>query len=272
MNKGQMIARGRTAEVYEWNDGYVLKLFYDWCPTDWCSHEADVAMLVGQQGLSTPKCISTTRVDGRSGIIYERADGTSMLKMLSKNPIQIRKQAKLFAELHVEINSHSGKGLPKIRSHLQNSVGEVASISHEMKTKVLTILSELPDGDSLCHFDLHPDQVLINEQGPVVLDWITAVQGNPLADVARTLLLLQFGHAPHMSWIMRQALNVVRRAFAASYLRRYLELYTDADTSEIWKWMIPIAAARLKDGIKEEEPDILSYLRSQLVRYEGRNE
>jgi hypothetical protein len=75
-----------------------------------------------------------------------------------------------------------------------------------------------------------------------------------------------------MSWIMRQALNVVRRAFAAAYLRRYLELYTDADTSEIWKWMIPIAAARLKDGIKEEEPDILSYLRSQLVRYEGRNE
>jgi hypothetical protein len=27
---GQPIARGRTAEIYAWHSGQVLKLFYDW--------------------------------------------------------------------------------------------------------------------------------------------------------------------------------------------------------------------------------------------------
>jgi len=27
-----LIAQGRTAEVYAWQDNQVLKLFYAWCP------------------------------------------------------------------------------------------------------------------------------------------------------------------------------------------------------------------------------------------------
>ncbi len=45
-NKGKLIARGRTAEVYAWQDHQVLKLFYDWCPAPWIKHEVDIGRIL----------------------------------------------------------------------------------------------------------------------------------------------------------------------------------------------------------------------------------
>jgi aminoglycoside phosphotransferase (APT) family kinase protein len=138
-----------------------------------------------------------------------------------------------------------------------------------LKARLFSILADLKDGNSLCHFDYHPDQVLISTNGLVVLDWITAIQGNPAADVARSMVLLRFGQAPHLNWITRQAVNMFRRIFARTYLKTYLDLHQEIDSAEIRKWMVVIAAARLKEGIKEEERAILRYIKRELVRNEG---
>ncbi len=269
MSKSKLIARGRTAEVYEWREGEVLKLFFDWCPTDWPKQEAFIAHAINHKGLSAPKYIETVTVEGRNGIVYERVIGTSMLSLMSKNPLQTRRQAKVLAELHSEINSQTGETLPNLKAALGRSISKCMVLSDEMKAKALLILAELKDANSLCHFDLHPDQVLITTHGPVVLDWMTAHQGNPAADVARTLVLLQYGEAPYMNWIMRQAVNLVRSAFSRAYLKRYLELSTDVRLPEIKRWMIPVAAARLNDGIKGEERALLLYLKRLMPKYEG---
>jgi len=269
MNKGKLIARGRTAEVYEWREGEVLKLFYDWCPADWPKQEAFIAQAINHKGLAAPKYIETVTVDGRIGIVYERVFGVSMLSLMSKNPLQTKKQAKLLAEIHSKINSRTGESLPNMKASLGRSISKCVFLSDKMRAKVLLILAELKDANSLCHFDLHPDQVLISKDGPVVLDWMTAFQGNRAADVARTLVLLQYGEAPHMNWIMRQAVNLVRSTFSRVYLKRYLELCTDVRLLEIKRWMIPVAAARLNDGIKGEERAILLYLERQMAKNEG---
>ena len=49
-------------------------------------------------------------------------------------------------------------------------------------------LAGLPDGDQLCHGDFRPDNLVLTASGPVVLDWMTATRGVPVADVVRTLM------------------------------------------------------------------------------------
>lgn len=44
--------------------------------------------------------------------------------------------------------------------------------------------------------DFHPDNVLLAARGPVIIDWPDATRGQPLADVARTSLLLRLGGLP----------------------------------------------------------------------------
>ena len=48
----------------------------------------------------------------------------------------------------------------------------------------------LDGGDRLVHLDLHPMNVMITPTGPIVIDWPNAARGDPLTDVAVTLVLL----------------------------------------------------------------------------------
>jgi hypothetical protein len=52
--KGPMIGEGRTAEVYLWGDGEVLKLYRAGYPAQWVDYEAKVARLVFEAGLGAP--------------------------------------------------------------------------------------------------------------------------------------------------------------------------------------------------------------------------
>ena len=42
----------------------------------------------------------------------------------------------------------------------------------------------------LCHGDLHPSNVILTRDGPVIVDWFDASRGDPVADVARSSLML----------------------------------------------------------------------------------
>ena len=47
------------------------------------------------------------------------------------------------------------------------------------------------DGGSLLHFDLHPENVILSPDGPVVIDWTNAHGGDPDTDVAMTWVILE---------------------------------------------------------------------------------
>jgi aminoglycoside phosphotransferase (APT) family kinase protein len=136
-----------------------------------------------------------------------------------------------------------------------------------LKQWALAILETLPDGVRLCHFDFHPDQIMVTSDGPKVLDWMTAFQGDAQADVARTLIQLTIGNVSHLGWLTRIVVGIGRRYTKLAYFRETIRRSPEMDPKIIYKWMIPIAAARLSERIKEEEQAILQYLRHQSKRW-----
>ena len=51
-------------------------------------------------------------------------------------------------------------------------------------------LHEIPfEGERLLHLDFHPDNVLLSQRGPVVIDWANARAGDPALDVAMTWVI-----------------------------------------------------------------------------------
>ena len=82
MQKRAIIGIGRTAEVYEWGQDKVLKLYFDWFPKDWIDYEAEIGYSINKAGVSSPTIYGIVEVEGRKGIIFQRIIGKTMLKLI----------------------------------------------------------------------------------------------------------------------------------------------------------------------------------------------
>lgn len=77
-----------------------------------------------------------------------------------------------------------------VKEKLKRDIETVSLLSLEEKQSVNEYLDTLPDGDSICHLDFLPDNIMIFNDQYFVIDWMTGCVGNPLSDVARTALIL----------------------------------------------------------------------------------
>ncbi len=101
-------------------------------------------------------------------------------------------------------------------------------------------------------------------RGPVVIDWMNTGRGNPLADVARTALLLGVGSLPPGTGLLRGwFIQSFRRIFRVLYLRRYFQLWPYAQ-AQMKAWLLPVAAARLAEGIPGEVTQLVRLVESSL--------
>lgn len=257
MQKGQPIGQGRTAEIFEWGGGKALKLYFDWVPEAWVNLEARVTKTVFDAGIPAPQMYDIVEFEGRLGIVLERVEGPSMLDCFIGQPWKLWIFANLFAELHAKIHSCKVEGLSSQHERLAKTIRE-GELSDDTKEAALKVLAELPQGQSLCHFDFHPGNVIMTRRGPVIIDWMAATQGNPLSDVARTLLLLELG-SPPPGTRGKRLLDLARSLFVSTYMKRYLELRR-VSRSEIDGWRLPVAAARLWEKIPQERDRLLEII------------
>ena len=265
LDNRELIARGRTAEIYAWNTGTILKLYYDWLPSSWIDREARVARTIATSSIPSAKLIDDVFVSNRRGLIFERIDGPSMLRLMSSKPWLMNREATIFAKLHFMIHNQPGEGLPQAREGIRDAINEVQILSPDLRNFVLHILDSLPDGYSLCHYDFHPDQIVITRSGPKILDWMTAFQGDPMADVARTSVMSTLSAIPpHINFVIRSLTYVARSSFHRKYLREYLKLNQKADVEMIRRWIIPVAAARLRENIPGDSTTIIPFLQHSM--------
>ena len=83
---GKPIARGRTADVYMWQEGQVLKLFHGWFTLEDIQYEQQIAGAIHSAGLPVPAVGDILQINGSNGLVYERVGGQPMWEILGKQP------------------------------------------------------------------------------------------------------------------------------------------------------------------------------------------
>lgn len=253
---GQPIAYGRTAEIYAWDEGQILKLFHDWFPRESIAYEARLAEMVHGSGLPVPAVGEMVDVNGRTGLIYQRVAGAALFEVMPQRPWTIFHYARRMAELHVAMHRHTiTLEIPRQRQRLVEKIEAAQPLPDQLRTRILAALAALPDGDQLCHGDFHPANVLATPHGEVIIDWIDATRGNPLADLARSSIIAQGVAASAQTTTAVEKLFV--RLFHAVYLRRYFALRPEGKV-EYGRWLPIVAAARLSENISELEDWLLA--------------
>jgi uncharacterized protein (TIGR02172 family) len=253
-----LIAQGRTAELYAWNTGQVLKLFRDWIPDSTVRREVQCSRRISEAKLCVPKVYEMIQIGGRCGIVYERIDGPSMLAELKRRVWKAKSYALLVAHLHARLHATRVKGLPSQRDHLRWRIEHARQPPDLFKEAALAALEQLPTGNVVCHGDFHLGNILLSSRGPVIIDWSDVTCGHPLADVARTLLLIRTAEIPSsIPPVMCWPINRVRRTLHDTYLRHYLAL-TGAHRAEVDAWQLVVTAAWLGDEVVHEAAPVLA--------------
>lgn len=102
---------------------------------------------------------------------------------------------------------------------------------------------------------------------PVVIDWIDVTSGHPLADFARTAILIQYGAPPPQN-PLGLIIQLGRGKLYQVYHQRYFEL-SHANPTDVQAWIPVIAAARLSEGIAEEESTLVSIVQNAFSPFPG---
>ncbi|NTU56007.1 MAG: phosphotransferase [Anaerolineales bacterium] len=245
------LARGRTADVHEWEAGYILKLFHNWFSLEDIEYEQKIARAVHASGVKTPAVGDLVQVEGRNGLVYERVEGVSMLEMFQQKPWRVIQLGRLLAKLHAQMHECVfDADVPHQRKKLEFKIRNAHALPTPLKTALTTLLLSLPDGDRVCHGDFHPANVLITKNDSTIIDWIDASRGNPLADVARTSIITLGAVAS--SQIPQPVLKVFVRVFHSAYLKHYFRL-RPGGKEEYRRWLPVVAGARLNENIPELE-------------------
>jgi len=253
------IAQGRQVEIFAWDEGRVLRLLRaKGCP-DLVAAEVAAMAAVAATGIATPEVYEVVSVEGRPGIVMERIDGPDLFKVLEKKVWKLRAIARETARLHASLTAvEAPLTLRSLHERVRGAAARADGlIPADILERGLALLETLPGGDRLCHGDFHPGNLLLHGDSPVVIDWPNVSRGDPVADFARTSLILRMGRVPPGTPVHLRALAVVvRRVFARTYEAEYRRR-AHHDLSRFDDWLILQAMQRLTEDIPGERETLL---------------
>ena len=235
----KVIGIGNTAEAYLLEDDKILKLFYTGYPKEAVEREYYNAKVIEDLGFAKPKAHNLIEQDKRNGIIYDRIEGESLLQWVLKSS-NIEACAEHMAKLHKSILSNRISGVQSYKDFLKFHIEMAKRLSLNEREKALELLDKLPEGDTLCHGDFHPGNILMSE-APTVIDFMNICRGNYLYDIARTVFLIEytpvsgdFSDKEKLMWLKRELANLYLENMKVTrdMIRDYLSVISVARAGE----------------------------------------
>ncbi|TDT15613.1 phosphotransferase family enzyme [Ilumatobacter fluminis] len=178
---GPLLASGRSADIYDVGGGRVLRRRRVGTIGD---HEVIAMRVARDAGVPAPRVFD---VDG-ADLLMERVVGRTMIDELGRRPWAAGRFGRELARLHLALRMVAAPD--GLRG----------------------------DGPVLVHNDLHPGNVVVTADGPVVIDWESAEAGPPDRDAAQMWLLGEIAEVDDLAPWLRPVVGAVRGRMLTSFL------------------------------------------------------
>ena len=271
---GPPLAVGRSAEIYAWSDDQVLKLFFLEVPESEIRKELANTEAAGLAALPAAYCHGAVDMEGRRGILLDRIRGISLTQLPEKHTKEFFALPRYLAQVHLELHKRSAPGLKDFRELVESALDKpsLAFLSKDEKSRIRKYLSLLPQGDRVLHLDFHPENIIVDGDRKVVIDWMTAARGVPAADVAFTVFLLRDAELfPGISALKRWFYETVRRYILKGYLSYYLK-HSGLSRADLEIWRLPVLLLRLGIwGIESERGKLKTWIMELIPKGEAQS-
>lgn len=239
MNKDKT---GATATVMTMSDERVRKYFQASIEKQRITQEFRMLEELERTVIPTPN-VYAVELEDSPFIEMQRIDGNEMLELFE--PERITEFLNTFATLHQRIHQQQSRVAPEWYDVTQQKVHHLPPALRLKAERLLETL-HIPQQQGLLHGDFHFQNILVTADDTfVVIDWHDATMGPPIADVARTLLLLRTAGETAVP-------DEVRRYVCREYLDRY-QAVSSIQLSNLADWLRLMAILRTLEQIPSAE-------------------
>jgi len=187
MSDQPLVGEGRDSQIFEHGPGVVCKRAR---AGHSLAYEANAMELARAFGVPVPKVHEV--LDDGSAIVMDRVEGPTLLEYLQRRPWALAEVARV--------------------------LGELADVVHAVPAP--SWLRDAGDGGgSLIHLDLHPLNIMMAPNGPVLIDWANAARGHAATDDSLTWILLATGEPPPGGLARLALVKGFRNLMVRTYLR-----------------------------------------------------
>lgn len=242
MNLERVIAVRNNKTVYRDGDKAIKVFDANFSKSDILNEALNQAR-VEEAGVRVPKVLEVSVIDGKWAIVSEYIPGKTLAQLIEENPQDKEAYLEQFVDLQMEVHTHRAPLLNKLYDKMKRKIDETgldATTRYELHTR----LDSTPHHNKVCHGDFNPSNIIMSENGPYILDWSHATQGNASADVARTYLLF---------WLNGDIDGA----------KKYLNLFckkSDTARQYVERWLPIVAASQSVKGKPQEREFLLSWV------------
>ena len=180
----ELLSSSETVDVYMTDHNMVVKLFKEHMPKTAALYEALTHSRVEVTGLPVPVIHEVSVIDGRWAITMDLIQGKTLAEIMKEDPANTDSYLEQMLDIQLTIHSKNVPKLSKLKDKLTRQINDLDDIDDIKKFELLSRLDSMPKHTKLCHGNFTPDNIIINENGTYILDWVAARQGNASADVA----------------------------------------------------------------------------------------
>ncbi|WP_341357572.1 aminoglycoside phosphotransferase family protein [Rossellomorea sp. y25] len=239
MNLGTPIAIGNTANVFLY-ENKVFKVYNDSLPDKESTNEAHKQKYAYSCGLSVPKIVDVTKIDGKQVIIMEHIKGRTIGDFLTDNMEKAEYYMNISVDIQMKIHKIKADSIEPMSEKLSRQIESAPGLDIQLKSTLIKKLDSMTFDEKLCHGDFHLFNLIMSDHNVTIIDWVDSSAGDIRADVYRTYLLYS--------------------RFSVELADMYMRLYCERSglsKDEVFQWAPIIAAARLSECVSSEKPERL---------------
>ncbi|MHC4321345.1 MAG: phosphotransferase [Planctomycetota bacterium] len=255
----ERIGKGRTAEVYDYKENKVLKLFYSSFNNEDIEDEYLVTRDISGMTSVVPKVYDVVDIKNRKGIVYEKINGKMLSSYLSMNFRDVYKVVRKFTQTQKRINNINIGKVPRYINKLKQRIMSSSLLCDSDKETVLKYLRVI-DKNEICHGDYHPENVFVDHNYNFrVIDWANMFVGNKYMDMARTYYLIKLGKTVDRKTKPGKLIEWFGRQFIA---RLYWKEVSKEEEIEkyFWPCFFIVTLIRYDENIEQEKRWIRKYV------------
>ena len=230
----EFIAKGANGAVYRYDDETILKTYYAKDSLPEIKQERENARRAFVLGIDTAIPYGIVRVGEGYGTVTELLKAESVSQLIRKNEEDFSVAANYYISLLKSIHEITveDKTLPDMKETALSWAKFVANyIPEDQGLKLCSLIEELPKSNTLLHGDYHTNNIMIQNNEPLLIDMDTLCVGHPVFELGSMFnALVGYSELDHQN--MLDFFGYTYET-AGKFWKKCLQLYLNTDDENL---------------------------------------